>query len=559
VGTDDNPPRESKISDTRYDTGLRRLPQNHLPHRLTTIVVNRSAPPQYDFLDPPGKEGEIGRLGPYRITGLLGKGGFGQVFVAEDARLKRRVALKVMTQKFAATPNSKKRFVEEARAMAAVHHDNVATIFEVGLRTGMPFIAMEMLKGKTLEGWTSEGRPFNTEQILQLGRDVACGLSAAHACGIVHRDIKPANIWIENSGRAKILDFGLAIAGPDRFSRRGTVMGTPGFLSPEQARNEPVDDRTDLYSLGVVLYQMSAGKLPLVSDSVTGQMIAIIAHRPQMLQSINSDIPKPLSDLVAKLLEKEPRDRIQSAVMLEKQIDEVTRLCHSDSQAALQIVTAEPATVPSKAVKKQAAKKQAANDAPVRSAKRATWIPWASAAALLVIVILVGLLGRPRRVANAPVILSDGTPQSRADPAVVRASSLGVLSLSSVSEAAPPVPRGDQVQFEVRIENHALDARSDPRQVNKGSKHVAQVSAYRQIAGNQKGPQLGYAKKLSAGQLPQGGESKTIEIVFLTAEFLPGEFNVIFELQSPGGEPICSDTAKLTVTENLARGDRPGP
>ncbi len=165
--------------------------------------MNRSDPPQYEFLDPPGKEGEIGRLGPYRVTGLLGKGGMGQVFVAEDARLKRRVALKVMNQKFAATPNSKKRFVEEARAMAAVHHDNVATIFEVGLRSGMPFIAMEMLKGKTLEGWNAEGRPFTTEQILQLGRDVAAGLSAAHSCGIVHRDIKPANIWIEHSGARK--------------------------------------------------------------------------------------------------------------------------------------------------------------------------------------------------------------------------------------------------------------------------------------------------------------------------------------------------------------------
>ena len=240
--------------------------------------MNRAEPLTYDFLDPPGKEGEIGRLGPYRVTGLLGKGGMGQVFVAEDGRLKRRVALKVMNQKFAATPNSKKRFVEEARAMAAVHHDNVATIFEVGLRSGMPFIAMEMLRGKTLESWQAEGRGFTTEQILRLAQNVASGLAAAHACGIVHRDIKPANIWIENSGRAKILDFGLALAGPDRFSRRGAVIGTPGYLSPEQARNEPLDDRTDLFSLGVVLYQMCAGRLPLVSDSITGQMIAIIAR-----------------------------------------------------------------------------------------------------------------------------------------------------------------------------------------------------------------------------------------------------------------------------------------
>ncbi len=339
-------------------------------------------------------------------------------------------------------------------------------------------------------------------------------------------------------------------------------MGTPGFLSPEQARNEPLDDRTDLYSLGVVLYQMCAGRLPLVSDSVTGQMIAIIAHRPLSLQSVNADIPGPLSDLVTQLLEKEPRDRPRSAAILEQQIDEATRLCHSESQAALQIVTAQPETVPTKAAKKHAAKKQAATeqaikkqevtDSKPRPKKRTAWIPWASAGALLVIVLLVGLLGRPRRVPNPPVILSTSSPQSQPDPAIVRPASLRVLKLSSVSEAPGPIPRGNAAQFQVRIENRALDARSDPCRINAKSPFVAQVAAYLKTSGNERGESLLFPIKISERQLPRRGKSKPVDVMFMTADVLPGEFEVVFEFQAPDGTTISSQSAKLTVIENPA-------
>ncbi len=220
-------------------------------------------PATYEFLDPPQREGEIGRLGPYRILELLSQGGMGEVFHAQDSRLKRDVAVKMMRKKFAATLNSRQRFVEEARSMAAVHHDNVATIFEVGIHRSMPFIAMELLRGQPLDKSMQGNRRFAHGDVLRIAKEVALGLAAAHQVGIIHRDIKPANIWIqEPSGRAKILDFGLAVAGAgfDRFSRRSSVVGSPGYLSPEQARNEPVDDRTDLYGLGVVLYQMCAGR-----------------------------------------------------------------------------------------------------------------------------------------------------------------------------------------------------------------------------------------------------------------------------------------------------------
>ncbi|MGI9471813.1 MAG: serine/threonine-protein kinase, partial [Rubripirellula sp.] len=162
----------------------------------------------HDFLDPPTNDGDLGLLGHYRVLDELGKGGMGFVFRAQDVKLKRAVALKVMNQKIAATPNSRKRFIDEARAMAAVHHDNVVTIFEVGESKGTPFMAMEMLKGKTLESLNTSQERLGFEQVIDYARQISRGLAAAHHKGIVHRDIKPANIWIEaGTGRIKILDF----------------------------------------------------------------------------------------------------------------------------------------------------------------------------------------------------------------------------------------------------------------------------------------------------------------------------------------------------------------
>ncbi len=291
----------------------------------------------YDFLGPPTKAGDLGTLAHYRVIDELGKGGMGYVFRAEDSKLQRSVALKVMNQKIAATANSRRRFLHEARAMAAVHHDNVATIFEVGESGGTPFMAMEMLKGGTLETFNKEKRCLGYETIIEYARQIARGLAAAHAKGIVHRDIKPANIWIEDHNeRIKILDFGLALASTpvDHLSGRGAVIGTPGYLSPEQARSEPLDDRSDLYSLGVVLYELATGQLPLQAGSVSGQLIAILAHRPTPIDELNPEIPKPLCDLIHRLLRKEPRMRPQSAVDLVAELEQVRIDCDAKSEVA---------------------------------------------------------------------------------------------------------------------------------------------------------------------------------------------------------------------------------
>ena len=291
----------------------------------------------HDFLDPPTETGDLGMLGHYRVLGELGKGGMGFVFRAEDTKLKRAVALKVMNKKIAATPNSRRRFVHEARAMAAVHHDNVATIFEVGESNNTPFMAMEMLKGKTLEDFNKQQTQLSFETIIEYAKQLARGLAAAHAKGIVHRDIKPANIWIEQgTDRIKILDFGLALASTpvDHLAGRGAVIGTPGYLSPEQARSEPLDDRSDLYSLGVVLYELCAGQLPILAKSVPGQLISILAHRPNPIGEVNPEIPQPLCDLVHRLLRKEPRTRPSSAALLEIELDRVENECHAKSEVS---------------------------------------------------------------------------------------------------------------------------------------------------------------------------------------------------------------------------------
>ena len=293
-----------------------------------------------DFLDPAKNEGDLGMLGHYRVIDQLGRGGMGFVFRAEDTRLKREVALKVMNSRIAASPNSRSRFLSEARAMAAVHHDNVATIFEVAEKNGTPYMAMEMLKGQTMEEVKNENVRPDYDQLIRYTRDVARGLSAAHAKGIIHRDIKPANIWIEEgTERVKILDFGLALASApvDQLAGRGAVIGTPGYLSPEQARSEPLDDRSDLYSLGVVLYELATGMLPVRGKTVAAQLIAILAHDPKPLRDSNPDVPQPLADLIHRLLEKEPSKRYRSADALDEALDEVAEQCESTTEVAAAI------------------------------------------------------------------------------------------------------------------------------------------------------------------------------------------------------------------------------
>jgi serine/threonine protein kinase len=274
---------------------------------------------------------ELGRLGPYRILKMLGRGGMGAVFVAEDCRLRRTVALKVMLPAIACQADARERFLREARMTAALEHDHIVSIYQIDEAHGVPFIAMPLLKGATLEDRLSPHEPLDVPQVLKIGREIAKGLAAAHERGLLHRDIKPGNIWLEEREaeteitsqpgsdasalagefRVKLLDFGLArpAAGGEPISHLGMVVGTPAYMAPEQARGEAIDGRADLFSLGVVLYRLCTGQLPFPGNNPMEVLMALASRVPPPPHTVNTAIPPALSALVMQLLEKDAGKR----------------------------------------------------------------------------------------------------------------------------------------------------------------------------------------------------------------------------------------------------------
>jgi Leucine-rich repeat (LRR) protein/tRNA A-37 threonylcarbamoyl transferase component Bud32 len=272
---------------------------------------------RFDFLAPAQAGDEMGRLGGYRVLRVLGAGGMGVVFLAEDVRLKRKVALKVIRPEVANKPGARERFLREAQAAALLEHENIVTIYQVDEAGGVPFLAMQWLKGMSLEDRLQSGRPMTAAQIVWLGKQIAKGLAAAHEAGLVHRDVKPANLWLEpaGGGRIKILDFGLAhlSSAPAELTRYGTLLGTPGYLAPEQARGERASPACDLFSLGCVLYRLGTGKLPFSGSSVMAMLAALASDEAVPVAALNAELPPPLANLVMELLAKDPAKRPASA------------------------------------------------------------------------------------------------------------------------------------------------------------------------------------------------------------------------------------------------------
>jgi formylglycine-generating enzyme required for sulfatase activity/serine/threonine protein kinase len=266
-------------------------------------------------LSRPQADDEIGRLGKYRVLKVLGRGGMGVVYLAEDTTLRRRVALKQMLPGLGASPSARKRFLREAQALAAVEHDHIARIYDVGEERGMPFLAMEFLKGEPLDERLKRDATLPVAEALRVGREAAEGLAAAHANGLIHRDVKPANLWLEAPrGRVKVLDFGLARATDDaQLTQSGAIVGTPAYMAPEQARGEKVDPRCDLFSLGVVLYRICTGRQPFTGTDAISTLVAIATETPTPPNLVNFEVPTELSDLIMKLLDKDRTRRFATA------------------------------------------------------------------------------------------------------------------------------------------------------------------------------------------------------------------------------------------------------
>lgn len=327
--------------------------------------------------------------GRYELRERIGSGAMSEVWLADDRRLERPVALKLL-----APHADRRRFEREARAAAALSHPNVARIYEYGVADGRPYMALELLQGGSLEDRLRSGGPLPDAEAERVARELAAGLAHAHAYGLVHRDLKPANVLFDEEGRAKIADFGIArMEGIDTLTEAGTVMGTAGYISPEQAAGEPVSPASDVYSYGVILFRLLTGRLPFEAASPLEVAAMHRTAEPPAISSLRPDAPPELAALATASMAKDPRRRPADGAAL---------VAAFDGTARTEVLSAAPpeALAPTMVIPASQ---------PPRSRRR-LWI--AAAAAAAVLLIGAGIA--------AAVLLSDSTGSGTTTPATTR-------------------------------------------------------------------------------------------------------------------------------------------
>ena len=342
--------------------------------------------PWFDPMEDAGQTSNqgpiIGRIAEFDLLELIGRGGMGAVFKAFDRKLERLVALKVMAPSLLADPNSSKRFLREARSAAGISHPNAVAVHSVGENRGLPYLVMEFVEGESLHELLQRTPRLPLDASLAIVEQLAKALAAAHKTGVIHRDVKPANVLIESDTKAiKLTDFGLARTAGNSLTSTGLLMGTPGFLAPEQLTSADVDHRVDLFSLGSVLYLLCAGKVPFDGPSAHAIMTKISQEEPTPIQELEPTLPPAIADLVGQLLQKNPEHRPESA-------SQVAALIGAFRSSAANQVDTQPATpIPSPSKFAEPAKVKP------KAKTTAGFSPWWIAAAAIPVLVCTGWLG----------------------------------------------------------------------------------------------------------------------------------------------------------------------